>query len=161
MPLKFTPPFSNESMSIRCVRSVCVCMLWIWNEQHRANTHNRQTWMVFLTEPQNGVQWKEPRRSVEIRCYKWCVRFYANACCYGLEAPKSLCGTQISSDDGMDSQCTIWRCMCLPYRRQWQCLYQSSTISWKRNFKEECILQAQRMKASLKSPFLVLSDISI
>jgi len=34
----------------------------------------------------------------------------------------------------------------------------ASTINWKKNFKEECTLQAQRMKASLKSPFLVWSD---
>ena len=34
----------------------------------------------------------------------------------------------------------------------------ASTINWKKNIKEECTLQAQRMKASLKSPFLVWSD---
>jgi len=33
-----------------------------------------------------------------------------------------------------------------------------STVSWKRNFKEECLLQAHRMKESLKAPFLVWSD---
>jgi hypothetical protein len=37
---------------------------------------------------------------------------------------------------------------------------QASITSWKRSFKVECILRAQRMKASLKSPFLVWSDSS-
>jgi hypothetical protein len=37
---------------------------------------------------------------------------------------------------------------------------QASITSWKRNFKAECTLQAQQMKASLKSPFLVWSDSS-
>jgi hypothetical protein len=38
---------------------------------------------------------------------------------------------------------------------------QASISSWKRNFKAECTLQAQRMKASLKSPFLVWFDSSV
>jgi hypothetical protein len=37
---------------------------------------------------------------------------------------------------------------------------QASIASWKRIFKEECTLQAQRMKESLKSPFLIWSNSS-
>jgi hypothetical protein len=38
---------------------------------------------------------------------------------------------------------------------------QASITSWKRNLKAECTLQAQTMKASLKSPFLVWFDSSV
>jgi len=36
--------------------------------------------------------------------------------------------------------------------------YPASIISWERRFNEECTLQAHRMKASLKSPFLTWSS---
>jgi hypothetical protein len=38
---------------------------------------------------------------------------------------------------------------------------QASITSWKRNFKAEYTLQAQRMKASLNPPFLVWSNSSV
>ena len=34
----------------------------------------------------------------------------------------------------------------------------AGTLSWKRNIKEECLLQTYRMKESLKAPVLALSD---
>jgi hypothetical protein len=35
---------------------------------------------------------------------------------------------------------------------------QASTVNWKRNLKEECSLQSLRMKASLKTHFLIWLD---